>query len=147
MNKPCVRSTLVASQVDQRELSKQRLPSLVLPEDDLNNSSWYDLPPKKWKLRQWMKGQENLWFCLFWSMKDNVCLLGCVSCSRRHEGEVGVENTQDWGLMELWGWMDSPFGLQPPHNTLLRMVMTMMNWFWMKLTQKLPLSEGWNKAI
>ena len=36
-NVPGVGSTLVASEVDEGELSKQRLPSLVLAEDDLHN--------------------------------------------------------------------------------------------------------------
>ena len=37
LNVPGVGSTLVASEVDEGELSKQRLPSLVLAEDDLHN--------------------------------------------------------------------------------------------------------------
>ena len=90
-------------------------------------------------------------------MNDRICLHCCVSCSRRHGGWDGgvvvVQNTQGWGLMELWGWMGCSFWVQPPHNTLLRMMMQWCWWPWSSFGRgshnnlRSMLKCGWNKAF
>ena len=54
----------------------------------------------------------------------NVCLHVCVSCSRWQGWGVRGQNTQDWGLMEVGGWMDSLFG------SCTRVVSPSCGWWW-----------------